>query len=121
MNRTSSRSRTRRISVLATAVAASMGSAALGQTLVSWTGAPGSALDYNVGANWSSGLTPSNAANEFLVINNGGTAAVSGTQVAEGTYLHLGLEPTQSGRLEISGGTMNLGELRVGGHHCHRP
>jgi hypothetical protein len=111
INRTP-RTRMRRIPVLAAAVAASMsGAAAFGQTVVSWTGAPGSALDYNTGANWSSGLTPSNAANEFHVINNGGTAAVSGTQTAETANHHLGLEPNHSGRLENSGATLNLAEL----------
>ena len=44
--------------------------------------APATPLPYVDPANWSSGVTPSNAANEFLMINNGGPATVSGTQAA---------------------------------------
>ena len=108
----------RRLCVIAAAAAAaSLGGAAVAvaQTNVSWVGAAGSALSYNDPANWSSGVTPANANNEFLMINNGGTATVSGTQAAEGAFLNLGLQPGNSGRLEISGGTLTLGEFRVGG------
>ena len=99
-------SRRRRVIVTAaTAAAASFaGSAARAQTAVNWVGAPNTPLPYVDPANWSSGVTPSNAANEFLMIgsaaNNNGVATVSGTDAAQGAYLHLGIQPGDSGRLE---------------------
>lgn len=83
-----------------------------GQTLVTWDGATGS---YVNASNWNPDVVPSNAANEFLTINNGGTAQVVTGNSAEGAHLYLGLQPGQSGHLTINGGTMDLGEMRVGG------
>ena len=107
----------RRVAVIAAAAAAASfaGSAARAQTLVTWVGAPATPLPYTDGVNWSSGVTPLNANNEFLQINNGGIATIIGGQSGEGAFLNLGLEPTQSGHLQISGGTLTLGEFRVGG------
>ncbi|MEA2733920.1 MAG: hypothetical protein QOE14_371, partial [Humisphaera sp.] len=105
----------RRVTMIAAAAAASLaGNAAFGQTTqpVTWVGTTG---DYNTAANWSHNTTPTNAAQEFLQINNGGTATVSGTGTYQGAFLNLGLRPLDTGRLEISGGTITLGELRVGG------
>jgi hypothetical protein len=34
--------------------------------------------NYNTAANWTPNVPPSNAANQFLKINNGGTAVVDG-------------------------------------------
>lgn len=94
-----------------TVVAGGMYSHAYGQaTPVTWVGTTG---DYNAGANWSSGVTPANVNNEYLEINNGGTAQISAD--AEGAFLNLGLNPGDVGSLQITAGTVNLGELRVGG------
>jgi hypothetical protein len=113
--------RTRRIPVLAAAVTAALGgsilggSASFGQTVVNWVGTPAVPSPYITATNWSSGVTPANVNNEFLSINNGGIATVSGTEAAEGAYLHLGLLTGESGQLQISGGTLTLGEFRIGG------
>jgi hypothetical protein len=115
INRKISSRRCAVITAAAAAAASFVGSAAHAQTPVTWTGVPATPLPYVDGANWSSGVTPANANNEFLQINNGGIATVSGTQAAQGAFLHLGLQPGDSGRLEISGGTLTLGEFRVGG------
>jgi hypothetical protein len=104
----------RRIRLLAAAVVGCCGiSGAYAQTQVSWTGTTGNYVD---GSNWSSTATPSNAANEFLMINNGGTANVSGADAAQGNFLTLGATAGDTGNLQISGGTMTLGELRIGGN-----
>jgi hypothetical protein len=71
--------------------------------------------NYNTATNWTPNGTPSNAALQFLEIDNGGTAIVNGAATYEGALLHLGLRSGKSGSLLISGGTMNLGELHVGG------
>src|SRR6185369_7768450 len=93
-------------------VMGSAGSLAQAQTQVKWIGTTGS---YITPTNWDSGVTPSNAANEFLQINNNGTAQVGGADAAQGAFLNLGLQSGDTGHLEISGGSMTLGELRVGG------
>ncbi len=71
--------------------------------------------NYNTAANWTPNGIPSNAALQFLEIGNGGTAIVDGVATYEGALLHLGLRNGETGNLLISGGTMNLGELHVGG------
>jgi hypothetical protein len=81
-----------------------------GQTAVTWDGTTGA---YTTATNWNPDVVPSNATNEFLMINNGGTAQVS--DIAEGAFLYLGLQPGDTGHLTIDGGTMTLGEMRVGG------
>jgi hypothetical protein len=83
-----------------------------GQTAVTWDGTTGA---YTTATNWNPDVVPSNAANEFLTINNGGTAQVVAGDSAEGAQLYLGLQPGDTGHLTINGGTMNLGEMRVGG------
>lgn len=108
---TSSGRRMGMIVVAAAAVAGGASAGAYGQTAVTWVGTTG---DYQAGANWSSGSTPSNAAAEFLQVNNGGTVRVTGG-AAEGQFLMLGMNPGDTGSLEISGGTLTLGEMRVGG------
>jgi fibronectin-binding autotransporter adhesin len=106
----------RRSAILAAAVLAGSVSAgsAYGQTAVNWVGTTGSYTDAN---NWNPAVVPSNSATpiQFLTINNGGTAQVVTGDAAEGPLLYLGLQPGQSGHLTINGGTMNLGEMRVGG------
>jgi PEP-CTERM motif len=82
------------------------------QTAVTWDGATGA---YTTATNWNPDVVPSNAANEFLMINNGGTAQVVTGDSAEGAQIYLGLQPGDVGHLTINGGTMNLGEMRVGG------
>ncbi|HZZ42852.1 MAG TPA: dockerin type I domain-containing protein [Tepidisphaeraceae bacterium] len=68
-------------------------------------------------ANWNPALTsaPANADNEFLTINNGGTAVINPGDNAEGAFINLGLRPGDTGTLLITGGTLTTGELRVGG------
>ena len=83
-----------------------------GQTAVTWDGTIGA---YTTATNWNPDVVPSNAANQFLTINNGGTAQVVTGDAAEGAFLYLGLQPGNSGHLTINGGTMTLGEMRVGG------
>ncbi len=83
-----------------------------GQTAVTWDGTTGA---YTTATNWNPDVVPSNAANEFLTINNGGTAQVITGDAAEGAFLYLGLQPGDTGHLTINGGTMDLGEMRVGG------
>src|SRR3712207_3064746 len=100
---------------IATAAMLGMGygaSDSYGQTLVTWDGTTGS---YNTATNWNPDTTPSNAANQVLLINNGGTAQVVTGDNAEGAFLYLGLQPGDVGHLTIDGGTMVLGEMRVGG------
>src|SRR5687768_4043323 len=113
MSRTSGRCRrVQKVVVAAAAASVTLGaSAAFAQTPVSWVGATATPLSYLDPANWSSGLTPTLAANEFLMINNGGIATIGGTDGAEGAYLNLGVEPTHSGHIVISGGTLTLGEM----------
>lgn len=83
-----------------------------GQTAVTWDGTTGA---YTTATNWNPDVTPSNIANEFLTINNGGTAQVVTGDAAEGAHLYLGLQPGDTGHLTINGGTITLGEMRVGG------
>jgi hypothetical protein len=90
---------------------------AYGQTTpeVIWDG--GSNIDdkYITAENWNPDTVPSNAANQFLQINDGSTALVQAGDAAEGAFLMLGMRPGNSGNLNISGGTLTLGEMRVGG------
>lgn len=84
----------------------------LAQTAVSWVGSTGNYVD---ASNWSNNQTPQNADGNFLSINNAGTAVVNSGDSAEGAFLNLGLNPGDSGSLSVTGGTLTLGELRVGG------
>ncbi|MEA2710156.1 MAG: hypothetical protein QOF78_2757, partial [Phycisphaerales bacterium] len=111
-------SKTRKRAIPAIVAAATLGSAAVaafGQTTQPVTWVPPTSGDYNTPANWSHNTTPTNVAREFLQINNGGTAIINAPGTYEGTWLLLGLRPGDSGRLEISDGTLTVGELRVGG------
>src|SRR4051812_48384968 len=105
----------RRARMLAAAALASVAAAtpALAQTSVTWIN-PGTG-NYVDPANWSNNQTPTVADNNFLQINNGGTAVVNPADAAEGAFLNLGLQPGDSGTLLVNGGTLTLGELRVGG------
>src|SRR3954468_2137154 len=87
--------------------------AVLAQTSVTWMN-PGTG-NYVDPANWSNNQTPTVADNNFLQINNGGTAVVNPADAAEGACLNLGLQPGDVGTLLVNGGTLTLGELRVGG------
>jgi fibronectin-binding autotransporter adhesin len=82
---------------------------------VIWDG--GSNVDdrYVTQENWNPDTVPANAANQFLQINDGSTALVQTGDAAEGAFLMLGMRPGDSGHLSITGGTMTLGEMRVGG------
>jgi hypothetical protein len=84
---------------------------ALAQTPTNWIGTTGSYLD---SANWDNGV-PTNAGNSIALINNGGTAQVGGTDSAEGAFLILGYQPGDTGHVEVSGGTLTVGEIRLGG------
>src|SRR4029453_13624483 len=100
--------------IFAAAVAALGGTAAYGQTTqpVTWVGTTG---DHNTAANWSHNQTPANANREFLQVNNGGTVTYSDPTNYEGAWMRLGMRPGETGHMEINGGTLTLGELRVGG------
>src|SRR5689334_8676641 len=94
--------RARRRSFVVAAAVASFGiraHPAAAQTSVNWISTIGS---YVNPSNWSSGSTPSNTANEFLTINNGGTAQVNLADSAEGNFLTLGASAGDSGNLQIS-------------------
>src|SRR4051812_3644016 len=95
--------------LVAAAVAALAGSAAFGQTTQPVTWVDTTTNDYNNAASWSSNQTPLNASHEFLQINNGGTATLSGSANYEGAWLNLGVHPGESGHLQIDGGTLTLG------------
>src|SRR5205823_948953 len=74
--------------------------------------------DYLDPANWSLGVVPSNAANHFATINNNGLAVVSAG--GEAAFLTLGETyrasgDFDSGNMQITGGTLTLGEFRIGG------
>src|SRR3954466_7281904 len=104
----------RKVHLLAAAVlGCGLGGIARAQTAVFWQGTTGPYVD---ASNWSSNATPSFAANEFLMINNGGTATVGGTDAAQGNFLTLGANAGDTGNLQISGGSLTLGEFRVGGN-----
>ncbi len=81
------------------------------QTPTNWTAGTGSYLN---AANWDNGV-PTNAGNSVAFINNTGTAQISGADAAEGAFLILGYQPGDVGHLEISGGTLTIGEGRIGG------
>src|SRR6185437_9644358 len=76
---------------------------------------PGATGSYVNPTNWNPDTLPANTANNFLEINDTGTAVVNTGDAAEGTFLNLGLNTGDSGNLVIHGGTLTLGELRVGG------
>jgi hypothetical protein len=88
-----------------------VGQQANAQTPTNWTAGTGS---YVNAANWDNGV-PTNAGNSVAFINNTGTAQISGTDAAEGAFLILGYQPGDVGHLEISGGTLTIGEGRIGG------
>ena len=81
-----------------------------------WNNAGGDGVYVN-GANWNPAIAgaPANANNEFLTINNGGTASIRPGDAAEGAFVNVGLRPGDTGTLLITGGTLSTGELRVGG------
>jgi hypothetical protein len=102
---------TRQLLILAIA-ATTFSSAAFAQTAVTWVGTTGNYVDPS---NWSNNATPANADGNFLSINSSGTALINPGDSAEGAYLNLGLNPGDTGSLNITGGTLTVGELRVGG------
>src|SRR5687767_6782914 len=99
------------------AVAFACAASVHGQTTppVIWDG--GSVIDdkYVTPENWDPDTVPTNAANQFLQINDGSTALVESGDAAQGAFLMLGMQPGDAGHLSITGGTTTLGELRVGG------
>ena len=130
----------RRAVALAAAVGLFSASQGLAQVTpeVLWVGGTGSwttATNWNwddptIGGSGPDNTVPVNAdvnpANDpiidlqFVQINNGGTAQISGTDAAQAPFLLLGLRdngasPDDTGTLQISGGTLDVGEMRVGG------
>ena len=100
-------------------VAFCLAAPAMGQTTqpIKWTrppitAGPGAFVD---GANWDLGVAPSLAAFNDAEIGNDGTATIAAGDAAESGYLVLGRRPGESGTLTMTGGTLTLGELRVGG------
>ncbi len=106
---------------LAAAAGLASGGSSYGQILTDWTGTPATPLPWvSGGANWSNGqpVNTNTAATDYSSqINNGGIATISASDVAESAFVHLGLTQGQSGTLQISGGTANFGEMRIGGRY----
>jgi hypothetical protein len=106
---------------IAAAAGLASGGYSYGQIVTDWTGAAATPLPWvSAGANWSNGQpvnTNNNATDYSAQVGNGGIATISGSDVAEGAFVHLGLLPGQSGTLQISGGTANFGEMRIGGRY----
>src|SRR5437016_4612739 len=100
------------IGAAATVVGLSVIPVAHGQTVANWVGTTG---QYVNGANWDTATAPSIAGDVIAQINNAGTAQIAGADAAEAGILHLGLQNGNIGHLEISGGTLNVGEIRDGG------
>jgi hypothetical protein len=74
--------------------------------------------EFVIPANWSLNLAPSTTDNHFATINNDGIAVISGD--AQAAFLNLGMTyrgpgDVDKGTLNITGGTISLGEFRVGG------
>jgi hypothetical protein len=106
----------RNVLMAAAAAALASGAVASAQTVTEWVGAPGVADSYTTATNWSNGV-PTNTGNYVAQINNGGYATLNAGESGEAAFLHLGLTQTQSGTLEINGGTLNVGEMRIGGRY----
>ena len=111
------RSRPQGIVVAAAAVSiTAVSTTAMAQTPtpITWTNV-GSG-DWDNPANWDLARIPAIATNDAALISNGGTANVTGaTTLAESAILDLGQTSGQTGHLVVSGGTLTLVEMRVGG------
>src|SRR2546423_10996290 len=97
---------------LAGAIGLVLAGQASAQTADNWVGTTGNWVD---GTNWDLGHAPTIAANELAQINNAGTAQIAGVDAAEADIVYLGQQSGQSGTLQISGGTLNTAQMRVGG------
>src|SRR5262245_50629682 len=65
-------------------------------TVITWTNT--GLGDWDNTANWDLARTPNIATNnDWAMINNGGTASVSGSMAAEASMLDIGLQSGQSG------------------------
>ena len=94
----------RRWGIRRTVAAATMGYAggATAQVLTNWNTTTG---QYIQSVNWDNGAP---TAVDYASINNGGTATISGSDAGLADILNLGVQTSQAGRLEISGGSLDL-------------